>query len=98
VLGERAGEQPPVLVGAVWGGACLLDAGLRVLMAFTLPIDLVPALDNVLLVVTLGAILLFQRTYGRRYLRRHNLQLRGVQVSPILNTRASREPEWEQSR
>jgi hypothetical protein len=72
-----------------WGGACLIDAGLRVLMAFTLPIDLVPVLDNVLLVVTLGTILIFQRVYGRRYLRRHGLRLRGVQVSTIADTAVS---------
>jgi hypothetical protein len=68
---------------AVWGGACLVDAGLRVIMAVSLPVDLVPVLDDALLVVTIGVLLLFQRLYGRAYLRRHGLRLRGVHLSPV---------------
>jgi hypothetical protein len=86
------------ICSAVWGGACLIDAGLRVLMAFTLPIDLVPVLDNVLLVLTLGMIVIFQRIYGRRYLRRHGLRLQGVQVSSRTDTTASHQSSPEQAR
>lgn len=68
---------------AFWGIACLLDAALRVTMAMTLPIDQVPALDNGLLVVTLVVLLLFQRVYGRSYLRRHGLRRRGAVIAPI---------------
>ncbi|GHJ36183.1 VC0807 family protein [Streptomyces sp. TS71-3] len=67
----------------VWGAACLLDSALRVAMAFTLPVDVVPVLDDVLLAVTLGALLVFQRTYARGYLRRHGLRLRGARLSPL---------------
>jgi hypothetical protein len=67
----------------VWAVACLLDAGLRVVLAMTMPVDAVPALDNGLLVVTLAVILLFQRFYGRSYLRRHGLRREGTAVVPI---------------
>lgn len=70
-------------LSACWGVACLADACLRVVMATTLPIDLVPILDDVLLVVTLATILLVQRAYGRPYLRRNGLRLRGADIVPI---------------
>lgn len=63
-----------------WGVAFLVDAALRVVMAATFPVDLVPLLDDVLLVVNIGAILLFQRFYGRRFLRRRGLRLEGVDL------------------
>ena len=68
---------------AVWGGAFLADTAVRVWMAATLPVDLVPLLENVLLVVTIAVVLVFQRVYGRAHLRRHGLQMRGVHLSPI---------------
>ncbi|MFD1544585.1 VC0807 family protein [Nonomuraea guangzhouensis] len=71
------------IMTAVWGAALLTDAALRVVMAATLPIDAVPLLDDVLLIVTLAALLAFQRLYGRGYLRRHGLRLRGVELSRI---------------
>lgn len=70
-------------VSAVWGVACLTDAALRATMALTLPVDWVPALDDVLLAVTLAALLLFQRVYGRAYLRRHGLRRDGVRLLPV---------------
>jgi hypothetical protein len=36
----------------LWGCGLLVDAVLRVVMAYTLPVDTVPALDGVLYVVT----------------------------------------------
>ncbi|MFI1161511.1 VC0807 family protein [Streptomyces sioyaensis] len=36
----------------LWGGGLLVDAVLRVIMAYTLPVDTVPALDGALYVVT----------------------------------------------
>ena len=66
---------------AVWGAVFLGDAALRVLLAMTLPIDVVPVLDDVLLVVTLVVLVVFQRWYGRPYLRRHGLRLRGVHLT-----------------
>lgn len=67
---------------ALWGALFLLDAVLRVAMAFTLPVDLVPALDDALIAVTIIVILLVQRTYGRSFLRKHGLRLRGVDIVP----------------
>lgn len=67
----------------VWGIACLIDAGLRVIMVLLLSVDAVPALDDGLLVVTLIALVVFQRVYGRAFLRRNGLRLRGVQIEPL---------------
>lgn len=68
---------------AVWGTVFLACTGLSVTMALTLPIDLVPLLDDLLLVLTLGLILLFQRFYGRAQLGRHGLRMRGVHLERI---------------
>jgi hypothetical protein len=68
---------------AFWGAACLVDASLRVVMAMALPVDVVPVLDDALLVVTFAVLLLFQRVYGRAYLRRHGLRRDGVRLSPV---------------
>jgi hypothetical protein len=52
------------------GAACLADTALRVILAMTMPIDLVLVLDDVLLAATVAVILLFQRLYGRSFPRR----------------------------
>ena len=51
-----------------WGCAFLLDAVARVVMAYTLPVDLVPLLGVLLLVVMLVAIVQVSKAYGRRML------------------------------
>ena len=43
-------------ITVMWGGVLLLDCALRVLMAATLPVPAVPALDTALSVVTLVAM------------------------------------------
>lgn len=77
------------MCSAFWGAACLLDSALRAVLAMTLPVDLVPVLDDVLLGVTVLAILAFQRFFGRGYLRRHGLHSRGLVVTPVAATRPS---------
>jgi hypothetical protein len=67
---------------AVWGVAFLVDAVVRVVLAATLPIDAVPVLDDVLLVVTLLALVIFQRTYARSRLQRNGLRMNGAQLVP----------------
>ncbi|GAA3525406.1 hypothetical protein GCM10022222_05320 [Amycolatopsis ultiminotia] len=67
----------------IWGVACLADASLRVVAAMVLPVDVVPVLDDVLLVVTLAVLLLVQRVYGRAYLRGKGLCLNGVEIRPL---------------
>jgi hypothetical protein len=67
----------------LWGLACLTDAGARVAMAVLLPVDIVPVLDDVLLVVTLAVLVLVQRTYGRSYLRRNGLRRDGIEIVPL---------------
>ncbi|HEX8865337.1 MAG TPA: VC0807 family protein [Lentzea sp.] len=67
---------------ALWGVVFLIDTGIRVGMALTLPIDLVPVLDDVLLVVLLVVLVAVQRVYGRAILRQAGLRINGVHVSP----------------
>ncbi|MCK7622382.1 hypothetical protein MUU72_04485 [Streptomyces sp. RS10V-4] len=59
------------LVSAVWGAVFLLDAVLRVVLAYTLPVDAFPLLSTVLWLVLLGALL----TWHNWYLTRHGLKL-----------------------
>jgi uncharacterized membrane protein len=68
---------------AVWGVAFIVDAAVRVVLAAILPIDVVPLLDDALLVVTLGGLVVFQRTYARSRLHRNGLRLSGVQLLPV---------------
>ncbi|MGW0891359.1 VC0807 family protein [Saccharopolyspora sp. NPDC002578] len=67
---------------AICGCAFLVDAALRVLMAIYLPIDVVPLLDDVLLVVTLLALVVALRKGGRAYLRGRGLRLDGPELVP----------------
>ncbi|MFI6078130.1 VC0807 family protein [Actinoplanes sp. NPDC051343] len=80
------------LLGTVWAAGCLLDAAIRLTLALTLPVDSVPALDAALLVVTLILLMLIQRTFGRAYLNRHGLRLRGVVLEPYPQDRPSTPP------
>ncbi|PRY02279.1 VC0807 family protein [Allonocardiopsis opalescens] len=65
----------------VWGGIFLCHTAVQIAMAASLPIDLVPALEPVLLAVTVLALFSFQKLYGDRYLRRHGLRMHGVELS-----------------
>lgn len=56
-----------VMTGA-FGLAFLFDAAARVVMAYTLPLDLVPVLSTALLLVLLSAIVVAGRHYGRTHL------------------------------
>ncbi|MEO6084209.1 MAG: VC0807 family protein [Umezawaea sp.] len=85
-------DHPPFrrllrLCSALWAAACLADAGVRVVLALTLPVDVVPALDGVLLVVTLVVLVVIQRVFGRAFLRRHGLRMRGVEITPVTVSR-----------
>ena len=51
---------------AIWGLALLIDAAIRVLMAYTLPIDLVPALGGALWPVTFIALQVVVNAYFQR--------------------------------
>lgn len=65
---------------AIWGVVLLADSGIRVGMALTLPIDLVPVLDDALLVVLLAILVVVQRVYSRAVLRRAGLHINGVHI------------------
>ncbi|MER7986866.1 VC0807 family protein [Streptomyces noursei] len=74
------------ICSAFWAAACLIDSTVRIVLAMTLPVDLVPALDDVLLGATVLAILAFQRFFGRAYLRRNGLRSRGLTLTPLAAT------------
>ncbi|WP_210602885.1 VC0807 family protein [Brevibacterium oceani] len=64
-----------VLTGA-WGAGFLVDAVARLVLAMTLPVDLVPLLDNLLLIVTVIVLIIVQKLVGSHYRTRYGLQLR----------------------
>ncbi|MFG2669145.1 VC0807 family protein [Streptomyces sp. NPDC048387] len=49
-----------------WGASFLIDSAARVVMAYALPVDLVPVLSVVLLVGMLTAVVRISKAYGRR--------------------------------
>lgn len=58
------------LMTLAWGVAFLIDAAARVVMAYTLPVDVVPGLSAGLLVVMLVIVVQVSKAYGRRILTR----------------------------
>ena len=59
------------LMTVMWSAAFLVDAVARVVMAYTLPIDIVPVASVVLLAVMLTAVVEGSKAYGRRMRRQH---------------------------
>lgn len=57
------------LMTIFWGIAFLLDAVARIVMAYTLPVDVVPIAGAILLAVLLSTIVQWSKVYGRRLLR-----------------------------
>ncbi len=56
---------------AVWGSVLTLDAGVRVVLACTLPVDLVPGVSTAQWLVVLAALLVFHT----RFITRHGLKV-----------------------
>ncbi|MFB7630166.1 VC0807 family protein [Streptomyces sp. NPDC056149] len=54
------------LVTAVWGAVFLLDAALRVVLAYTIPVDSFPLVSTVLWLALLGGLLTFHNWYITR--------------------------------
>ncbi|MDH6123889.1 VC0807 family protein [Kitasatospora sp. GP82] len=59
------------VVTAVWGAGFTLDAGIRVVLACTLPVDSVPLVSSLQWLVVLGGLFLFHF----RYITRHGLKV-----------------------
>jgi hypothetical protein len=57
------------LMTIFWGMSFLLDAAARIVMAYTLPVDVVPIASAVLLAVLLSTIVQWSKAYGKRLLR-----------------------------
>ncbi|HEX4222834.1 MAG TPA: VC0807 family protein [Pseudonocardiaceae bacterium] len=66
--GNRVFHRWFVIASIVWGTSFAIDAGIRVIMAYSLPVDRVPGLSTLLLVVMLcighGTTLLYGRRIG----------------------------------
>ncbi|MFI0938824.1 VC0807 family protein [Streptomyces sp. NPDC021020] len=54
------------LLTAVWGGGFLLDSALRVVLAYTIPVDAFPLVSTVLWLALLGALIGFHNWYITR--------------------------------
>lgn len=57
------------VITVLWGAAFLIDAIARVVMAYTLPVDVVPVLSVVLIVTMLMLVVFLSRAYGRHQMR-----------------------------
>lgn len=67
----------------IWGVGLILDGVVRGYLAYTLPIDQVPTASMVLVVASIVLIQLVSKRYGRLYMRRHGLRLRGSTIERI---------------
>jgi hypothetical protein len=54
------------ILSAVWGAVLLADAGVRVVLAYSLPVDAVPGVSTVQWLVVLGGLLIFHTWYVNR--------------------------------
>lgn len=57
----------------IWGVGFLLEAVIRVILAYILPVDVVPAVTTVQFIVLLALMLWVAPFYGRKYMTRHGL-------------------------
>jgi hypothetical protein len=60
-------------VTVIWGVGFLMEAGIRVTLAFTLPVDVVPVVTTVQFIALIGLMLWAGPRYGRRYMARHGM-------------------------
>ena len=67
---------------ATWGAAFVIDSMARIVMAYTLPIDLVPVLSVLLLVMMLAAIVQTSKSYARCLMLNQNVEDSGA-TGPI---------------
>ena len=54
------------ILSAIWGAVLLADAGVRIVLAYSLPIDAVPGVSTVQWLVVLGCLLVFHTWYVNR--------------------------------
>ncbi|MEU7164479.1 VC0807 family protein [Streptomyces morookaense] len=67
---EEAFRRHIRVISAVWGAVFTLDAGVRVVLACTLPVDLIVAVSTAQWLVVLAGLLIFHT----RYVTRHGLK------------------------
>lgn len=61
-------------VTTIWGLGFLLEAGIRVTLAYTLPVDTVPVVTAAQFIALLALMLWIGPQYGRRYMTKHGLE------------------------
>jgi intracellular septation protein A len=66
------------VITIAWGCSFLADAAARVVMAYTLPVDIVPLLSVILLVVMLILVVVLSKEYGRRQLLRQHARQKSL--------------------
>lgn len=72
-------------VTTIWGAGFLLEAVIRVALAYTLPVDAVPAVTAIQFIVVFALMLLIAPRYGRRYMTKRGLTTGpdGISTEPI---------------
>ena len=61
-------------VTGIWGLGFLLEAGIRVTLAYTLPVDTVPIVTAAQFIALLALMLWIGPKYGRTYMTKHGLE------------------------
>lgn len=72
-------------VTTIWGVGFLLEAVIRVALAYTLPVDAVPAVTTIQFIALFALMLLIAPRYGRRYMTKRGLTTGpdGISTVPI---------------
>ncbi|TCC44836.1 hypothetical protein E0H73_45305 [Kribbella pittospori] len=70
-------------VTIIWGVGFLLEAGIRVTLAYALPVDIVPMVTTIQFIALLGLMLWLGPHYGRRYMTRHGLGVGPDGIRPV---------------
>lgn len=68
---------------AIWGVGFLLEAVIRVVLAWTLPVDVVPMVTTVQFIVLIVLMLWIAPVYGRRYMARHGMAVASDGITAI---------------
>jgi hypothetical protein len=65
---------------AMWAVLLFVDTAVRIVMAYSLPVDSVPGLNIVSWIVLIALMQVSVRLYGKFYARTHSFKLEGTKV------------------
>ncbi|MEU9117246.1 VC0807 family protein [Streptomyces sp. NPDC048483] len=71
------------VTNVIWGVGFILDGIVRFILAYRLDVDAVPTATTVMFVVSIALFQIVSKRYGRLYMRRRGLRLRGTTVERI---------------